>query len=316
MKISASYKSGFKVAFRNSKVVFVIYFLTLIFGLLFVLPFKSLLSSAVGNSMSVYSLIENFDYLIYSDFLTQHKDIANLMFKVFFWLGLFYLFFTIFINGGILSILNNKKSFTLADFFNGCGKYSFRFFRLFLVVIIIHIIITAVIYSSLGILIEQYEDIVKSEITLVIIAGTGVFIHLLFLVIIFLITDYTKIIIVKNDSSKVLRSFWKSVKFVFSHLLSTYSLYIFLLIIPLIVLAGYLYLENLFGMISPETIMLFFIIQQMYIWFRIFTKVWIISSEFNMYSNYFIPDIEEAEPVLIAENEEWNFDDLNEPDPV
>ena len=66
------------------------------------------------------------------------------------------------------------------------------------------------------------------------------------------------------------------------------------------------------GMTTPEMIIVFFIIQQIFIWLRIFVKVWFAASQFEYHKNYFIPDIEEAFPVLTDEKEEWDFSVLNE----
>jgi hypothetical protein len=317
MRIFKSISIGFSKSFKSSKMIFTIYFFTLFLALIFVLPFKSLLSSAIGNSTTVYELVKNFDYTLYSDFLAQHKDIGNLFFKIILWFGIFYLLFTIFFSGGILSIIHRENNeFSLSSFFQGCGKYFGRFFKLFLIVLVFQLLFAVIIYSGIGLVIEKYNNTVESEVTFVIIAGIGITIHLLIFGLILVITDYAKILIVRNDSRKVLRSFWNSIKFVFSKFFSTYFIFLNLNLISLFIIIIYFYIESIIGMVSPAKIIVMFIIQQIYIWFRIFSKVWILASEYSFHSDFFAPDIKEEEPILIAKNEEWNLEDLNEQETV
>jgi len=83
------------------------------------------------------------------------------------------------------------------------------------------------------------------------------------------------------------------------------------LIIPLILLVAYFLLEDKLGMVSPETVLAMFIIQQFYIWSRTYVKIWILASQYSFYSRFLIKQIEEPQLVLFADDEEWDLASLN-----
>lgn len=317
MKVIKSYLNGVKATLRSFKMIFTLYILTLIFALVFTLSFRSILSSAAGSSMLIYPLFKEFDFTIFTEFLTQHKDLSNFVTKQFLWYGIFYFVFTIFATGGILTIIHKQKNnFSIGEFFKGCGEYFFRFIKLGLIVLILHILIAAVIYFGVSVIIDKYVDIVESESTLVYIAGIGILLHLIIAGILFIITDYTKIVLVRNDSRKVFRSFWNTLKFVFKHFFGVVFLYLFLFMTPLFITIIYFLIESKIGMISPITILIMFIIQQIYIWTRLFIRIWFLVSQYNYHDYFFIPDINENEPVLIAEQNNIKLSDLDKPEVI
>jgi len=317
MKIIKPYFKGLKTTLSSTKMTFVIYFFTLFLALLVALPFKSMLSDAVGKSMSTYTLLSDFDYTAYKDFLLQHEDVIKYFQKQFIWFGLFYLISSIFISGGILSVIHNKKNkSTLKTFFVGCGEYFSRFLRLAVILIPLHLLIAALVFGAARFIIKSQIESFKSEVDIVIIASIGILIYLFLAVLIFIVSDYSKIVLVQNDSTKVLNSLGKGVKFTFQHLISTYSLYLLLLALPFLLIISYFVLETKIGMVSSSTIIGMFVVQQIFVGLRIFVKVWFLASQYSYHSEFFVPDIKEPEQVLIAESEEWNFDDLKEPDIV
>lgn len=313
MKIIKSYFKGLGKSLSLIKISFLIYLFILVVSLIFILPFRTALISVTGmHSLSLHPLLRDFDYTIYKGFLYHHKDFISLVSKQFFWFGLFYILSTIFISGGILSIIHKKEKVTLKNFFSGCGEYFFRFFRLSIIILILQIIFITIIFGSTQYVIDQLYYSAKSEVTLFTAAAVGIVVGVIFILFFLIISDYTKILIVKNNSKKVFRSFWNGIKFSVIHLFSTYTLYILLMIVPIVVTGLYFFADSEIGMISSKRILVMFIIQQLFIWFRIFSKIWFLSSEYNFHSVYFVPDIKEEKPILIAGKEEWNFDVLNE----
>lgn len=314
MKIIGNYIEGFKSTLKAVKMSFIIYILTLLIVLLIAIPFKNALTNAIGGSMSTYSLLSSFDFSSYKDMLLHNAGIIKYFQTQILWFGLFYLISSIFVTGGILGVLHREKDkFSSETFFSYCAEYFARYLRLAAIVIPLHIFFAVLIYSGMGFIIESQLATVKSEVTIFYIVAAAVILHLIIASLIIIISDYAKIIMVSNDSKKSIRSFIKASVFSLKHLISVYSLYLLLLALPFLAIILYFVFESRFGMVSPEKIIVVFIIQQIFIWLRVFIKVWVLASQYLYFNNYFIPDIEEVEPVLIAEQEEWNLDDLNEP---
>jgi hypothetical protein len=314
MGIIKSYINGLRNTRREIKMVLVIYFLTLSLALLVVFPFKNMISDSIGHSMSTYELFSEFDYTAYKDFQLQNVEVIKYFQKQIIWFGLFYLLSSIFFAGGILSTFDNRKTkFSLKSFFGSCGEYFSRFLRLGVFSILLQILIAVIIYSTFRSVFFGLVDSIKSEVDIITTVAIAIVIHVMFVLLLMIISDYAKIIIVQNKSTKVLRSYGEAIKFTFKNFMGTYSLYLFLLSPPILLILSYFTFELMVGMVSTTTIILMFLIQQMFIWLRIFIKVWFFASQYFYYSISSVPEVKVIEPILISESEEWNLDDLNEP---
>lgn len=280
MNIFEAYRSGLKMALHSKKMTTVIYSTTLVLGLLIALPFYSVMNNEVGSSASIYPMLREFDYTIFSDVLNNYGNSIRPFISQIIWFALFYSVVSVFFSGGILRILSDKdKNFSLRTFFGGCGAYFARLVKLALIILAAHGIIAAVIYIPLILIISALGDGFESEAAYFYIILTGVIIHIISLLLIIVISDYSKVIIVVSESRKVFKSFLHSLKFVMRHLFKIYSLYLLLLIFPFVLLLIYFLSDELVGMVSGITVIIMFLIQQIFIWFRIWAKIWIFGSE-------------------------------------
>lgn len=287
MKIISSYFNGFVSAFRAKKLIMIIYLITLLLALVIAIPFGNTITNKGGNSMAYISLLKDFDYTVYKDFMNQYADAIYPFISVAIWTGLFYLLFTIFFEGGILTILiRNERKYSLRIFWEGSARYFYRFFRLAVYSIIIQVIVALAVYIPVINILNAVSDNAESEKTLVYIFSTGIIIHLIFFIFILTVTDYAKLMMVENRKYKPFKTIFRSFGFVFSHFLSTYFLYLTLLIVPVLLYIIYFRLEGEIGMSAAITILLVFLIQQLLIWCRIFIKVWILGSELYLYSKF------------------------------
>ncbi len=310
MKIINSYIKGFSRAMSLYKMITVIYFATLILALSVVFPFRNAFSNAVAHSMLPEKLLNGFNFTIFEDFIRNNGNFLFPFLQIIFWFGVAYLFFSIFFSGGILSTFYfEKNKFSMQTFFEGCGKFFLRFFRVMIFTILLNIFFALIVYLPLSVLFDIYSDSAVSERDLFFIGITGVFVHLLLIILSLIISDYTKIKIVTEDTNKVFKTFWQSVKFTFKHLLETYFLYLLLLLFPLILFLAYYFFEKPIELNSLKIILTMFFIQQFFIWLRIFSKVWFLRSELYYYKNFWQPKQEE-------EKEKWDLKDLINPDEI
>ncbi len=306
MKIFNSYFSGLKSASRLKKMITLIYGITILLSLALATPFHATLSSQAGNTMALHSLLKHFDYTTYTDFMRVYGKAITPFLGSAFWLSAFYLLFTIFFAGGVLNILNGEEQkFTIKNFLDGCGKFFFRFFRLAIYIILILILITAIVFMPVGMIVASAYQTVQSEATLFYIILTGSIIYAFFFILVLMISDYAKIILFKEDSKKSFRSVWSSTKFVFKHFFGTYFLYLLLLTAPILFLIIYFLLDNSIGMVSGFTIFIMFLIQQVFIWLRIFVKIWFLRSEVKFYELNF-----KAKEIVIDSSTEINPEGL------
>jgi len=310
MKIIKAYILGLSKTLSSFGLTTIMYVFTLIIGLIIAFPFKSALTKVANFSMSPPILLQDFNYTVYEDLMRNYGDALKPFVQIIFWVGLAYYIFSVFIAGGIFNILHNEKNnFSIKSFFEGSGKYFYRFLRLAGIVIILNIVIAFVIYIPLGMVFDSVSETVESEASLFYIGLGGVLLHLLLIILVLIVSDYTKIKLVTEETTKVFRTFWQSIKFTFRYIHNTYSLYMMLLIFPLLLMVVYYFVENSIGMTSGITILIMFLVQQLFVWLRQFSKVWNYSSQLSYHNNYIQPKIEKALP---KPTEEFDLKDLED----
>lgn len=314
MKIFQAYKKGFNFTICSPKLVFLVYTFTLLIALLVVIPFSFMLQNAIGNSMSVNSLLVDFDYTVYRDFLLHNDSIPDFLKSQILWFGIFYYFFSIFVAGGILhSIKEKEDKFSLADFLKGCSKYLTGFLRLSIIILFLYSSLTIFIYGLVLIIIGELMNSIRSETEILAVIGSALVVHVFFVLLISIISDYSKIILVKSDYRKAIISFGKAFVFSMKNIFSIYFLYVLIGITAIIFLIFYFFVDMKMEMTSSNTIILMAIFQQLFIGIRIFTKIWLLAGQFEFH-NLYIKSEETVEEVMISEEiEEWNFEALKEP---
>lgn len=284
MKIFTSYFSGLKSASRSKKMATFIFVITFLLAMIVAIPFQTTLKNEAGNSMAINSLLKHFDYTTYSDFMRISGKAVKPFITSGVWMGMFYLLFTVFFAGGVLNILTGEENkFSIKNFLDCCGKFFFRYLRLAIYIVIIEFIIALIVLIPLSMILAWAYQSVQSEASLFYIFVIGVVIFALLFILVLMIGDYAKILLFKDDSKKAFKSVWISTKFVFNHFFGTYSLYLLLLIAPVLFFVIYFFLDNSIGMVSGFTIFIMFLIQQILIWLRTFVKIWFLGSELSYF---------------------------------
>ena len=300
MKILNSYTTGFKSAFNTKKLVTTIYVITFLMALMLAIPFGNTIQKEAGNSMAFSELLKGFNYTVYQDFMNHSGDAIRPFISTALWVGIFYILFTIFFEGGILTVLKRKEDkFTLRFFWEASAKYFSRFFRLALYMIIAQVITAVIIFIIFAQILSSVYKSAPNEISIFYTFVAGVVIYLLIFIFLLIVTDYAKVMLVENEEYRPFRTILRSFAFSFKHFLSTYFLYLLLLIIPVLLFLIYFKLESAIGMTSGFNILVIFIIQQLVVWSRVFIKIWILGSELNLYRNFEKKEeITEGEPVF------------------
>ena len=291
MKIPRSYINGFISAFKTKKISTTIYLITLSLALITAIPFNNLIGNKAGSSMAFVTLLKDFNFTVYQDFMNKYADAIYPFISVAVWIGLFYLLFTIFFEGGILTILiKNERKYSLTVFWEGSAAYFSRFLRLAIYSLIIQAIVVFAVYMPVINILDSVSDSAESEKVLFYILLTGFLIHIIFFIFILTVTDYAKIMMAENKKYRPFKTLLKSFGFVSRHFLSTYFLYLSLLILPVALFIVYFLLEAEVGMTTGIKIFIVFIIQQLFIWCRVFIKIWILGSELSLYSRFKIKE--------------------------
>ena len=278
-----SWRSGLQAATSNKRLITLTYCFNLLLALVLAIPFFGVLKTGASSSLAPASLLAGFDHTVYEDFMREHKDAVWALVNQVKWMAFAYLLFNVLLSGGILQTLAQCQSFSLSSFFEGCGRYFARFFRLLLFVTILQAIVAAVVYIPLAVFFSVNEA-VEVESSLFFIGLSGFLLHLFLFGWILLIGDYARISLFRNDSTRVLRAMWRAAKFVSRHFAKTYGLYVAVVLFPLALFLFYFLVDSQVTMRTPLTIVLVLLVQQLFIWLRVGAKVWLLGSELALHT--------------------------------
>jgi hypothetical protein len=297
MKIINAYTNGFKEALRQKKIVSIIYGVTVLLALMATFPFKVVITNQFENRPQVYKLFSDFDFTAIMDLMNNYGDLIRPFITVIFWMALVYFFFSVFFTGGILRIVNERDvSPTGKQFFGGCAKYFWRFFRLGIYVLLIQLLTALILSLGLGFFLAIFKDSPEPKMFYIILS----WLVIQFLVFWFwsIVSDYAKIILVKEDTKKVWHSLATGFSFLLRKFFFAYPLYLLLILGPVAVSLFYLWIDSVLGMTNGGTLLLMILIQQLLVWFRFFAKIWLLSGEYNFFDEYYSIKVEPTQPSI------------------
>lgn len=292
MKVLKSYENGIKEAIQQPKMIAVLWLINFIFGSVIFFLIFGRLSKAVGKSLIAEDLHKRFDFNFLFEFLTYHGESIRAIFSAAFFLIMIYFLISIFLYGGILlSLVHSQKTNDVEKsnvqfaqtFFQGGGKFFGRYFRLSIYSLILWIIF--IIFIVLLILVGRFLTAKGANEQLafyLFLAELGIGFFLLFLIK--MILDYTRIKIVTEDSRFVFRSLFKIIKFVFQRLGKTLGLYYLLIVTGVILFGIYWVLKLIIPSYSFVTILITFIVYQLFIASRGWLTIAFQAAQLNFYS--------------------------------
>jgi hypothetical protein len=290
MKVLSSYGGGIKEATLQPKLIFVLWLRNFIFGLAVFYLFFRFLTWTIGNGVLADSLLERFDFSVFFEILVHHDESMNLLLTASIVLIFLYFLVSIFLYGGILSILTippeakEERRRLAQTFFQGAGKFFGRFFRLSIYTLILWIafILINLLLNPLGkFLTGSGSNEWMGFYFFWIRVATGLF--LVFLIR--MILDYSRIEIVILDSRAVFLSFLKTIKLVFQNFGKTLALYYLLVLTGIaVIIIFWLVKPYLPSFSSPwMTMLIAFLVAQLFIAFQGWLKIAFQSSQLVFY---------------------------------
>jgi hypothetical protein len=129
-------RDGFSLVWSHQRLVWWIFFVNLFLGLLASVTPRTILHPTLDKNLHSQHLSQRFDLDIFLQFLAK-PDISMTP-----WLtgsvvvGVIFLFYMLFLSGGVLSVYHHDRKFTRGQFFEFCGDFFWRMARLLLCSII------------------------------------------------------------------------------------------------------------------------------------------------------------------------------------
>lgn len=127
---------GFFLAWRHQRLVWWIFFVNLFLGFLASVAPHLALHSSLDKSIYSRQLSQRFDVTVFIELLSRPEVSLSPAIAGSVSVSLIFLFYMLFLSGGILSVYTGDRKLNRGEFFESCGSYVWRMFRLLLCSII------------------------------------------------------------------------------------------------------------------------------------------------------------------------------------
>ncbi len=194
--------------------------------------------------------------------------------------GLVFLLVWAFFGGGIVDrYASPEETHSRGRLFAKSGEYFFRFVRLLVISALFYAAVFRWVGQPLHRRVEEWTRDVTSEQTVLLLTMVVYLVVGVLLVLISLAADYGKIALVVEHRRSALLAFLRGLRFVFSHPGKTSGLYALLLAVGLGLVALYAGVAPGPGQRVWWTVLVAFLVGQVYVLARIGLKLWFLSSQ-------------------------------------
>jgi len=270
MGIRKAFSHGFSVGLRQWRIVAIVYGIQLCLALTLGMQVHQVLESSIGSSLEISKLMRGYDHTVLTDFLKIHGASITPLIGQLRWMLLLWLVFSVFMDAGLLACaaLPNaaRERVPAASFWQGGAAYFFPFLRIGLLFLLFAVVWTAVLWVPVGIYFEPSLQFFSSEkpamwAVLVVLA-----IWLVGLAGLYVWSVLSRLRRLRGGVVRVAHFFWKNKR----ALLGLTACFVAL---QLLLTAAYWALEATSGMTSPLLILMFFLVQQAFVFFRMMVRM-------------------------------------------
>jgi len=309
MKVILNLAKGLKAAGKTPQMVLTLFLINLALSLVLAVPMYHSLQESFGTSLVGEKMAKGFDYLWWQEFkddaqglestfrpsiigkgalLDNLQDLAQLRFlelpSSVLILGIIYLIIHTFLAGGIVSVFKPvNPRFTLRGFFQGAGRYFLRFFLLMLFSWVFFLTIGLILS---GVFLPVIQAVTRNAISEVGPFFLGIWFSVIILFLFFfvqMVFDYARIRVVLEEEVDILTTVGKSFGFVFRHLIPTLGLYYLIFLSSFVLSILYVLLKEIIPQSQLMTVLLAFLIQQLFMFSLIWVRCWLYSSQMELY---------------------------------
>lgn len=275
--------SSFRQTRQLTRLLWLIYGITLVLGLLAALPFFNTLKVEDQDSLAFLNLLNGFDYTVFSDFMHRSGRAVSPLVSVGRWLGLVYIFLSVFFAGGILVRFSQPANrFNTGLFWEGCAHYVGRYLRLSGVTLLF-VVVGAGIWLVIGSLVSVAVSDLYTERGLFWIGAVFFVLFVVTATLLLCIGDFAKVLMFREDKRGAFRAFGQAGRLVLRNPSKTVGLYWLMILLGTALFGIYFLLDDAILMSGWSTITVMFLIQQALIFARVGLKVWWLGTAYTVY---------------------------------
>lgn len=270
--IKAAIINALRANVYNYKFLALFWGLNASFAFILSIPIYNALIENINTSAMSDRLTAGFDYTWYVQFRSLYQsNFSQIPFLIYSTLGV-YLLVQQFYVGGLIAIFNNPKKNHIVDFFYGGVKYWVRMTKVFLISLLFFTLAFK-INDLLGELITKMflnsEDILLEFI----IRALRYVVLIVFIGFVMLFSDYLKFNLAIKDHTKMIRAIIETIKLLKKNHFVIFATFLSVNIIGAIGALAYNLIEKNIPRTPYYFLILFFILQQMLIIFRLFIRM-------------------------------------------
>jgi len=289
ISIWKAYTDGFSMTWQYRKMIFLIYGVNLFLAYIALLPVAAMLDKGFDYTTAAGQMLEAFDISIFSALWAEYGKAINIGGMILSF-SVLYLVLNTFFAGGIFYLIHEKLPFSLREFFSGCVIYFKRFFKLFLVSLLF-IFFVILFYLLITSILGEFTKDAVTEFWPFTLFFVKVLFVIFMLAMVNMFFDYAKIILVYNDLHRIFKTVKDTLMFIMMSMTKTIGLYALYFFTAIVLLAIYIFLESLFNVTGTISILLFFLLSQIYILTRVFIRISFFTGQYTFfqYSNTAMP---------------------------
>jgi hypothetical protein len=284
-----SFFRGMSHASGSVRLILLLHIINILFTLPIALPIFILLANTGRETLAVDKLVaDKIDINWITDLVNQQfagASIENTAIQVValaLVMGISYILANTLFAGGILEVMVNGGQFTMRGFWSGCGTYFWRFLRLFVISLFFYGAVGFVYFLArrpierAALEATEYQSIVyKRWAILLMLVLLFAFVNMIF--------DYARIITFIHDSRAMIRETFHAAWFAIRHFFSAYILYLMIAVVGIGVFVGLTTLRAWINQASWPAILAAFLLGQIAIASRIWTRVSFVAAELELY---------------------------------
>lgn len=226
------------------------------------------LEASIGHSLEVHKLMDGYDHTVLTDFLKVHGASITPLIGQLRWLMLLWLLFSVFINGGLLYCAAQPGQASARQFWQGGAVYFWPFLKISLFFLVLVLCWAGLIWLPVALVFQASLEYFSSEKYTVWLALLALAVWLCGLGVLLLWSVLSRMQRMEKGTSIAgsLAGGWRvfrQKKWRYLAMLATFTG------MQLFLAAVYFWTQSFTGMTSPLLILFFFLIQQVFVFFRI-----------------------------------------------
>jgi len=286
MSVLKAIAKGMGATFRKPRLVAILYVFNLVFAAAFVAPFFAIVQSELGHSF-LGSNVRPADVMWLGESALKYGEAAPAILGQILVAAVLYLVLQVFLSGGVVGrLLDREGRTTLEPFFADCGRYFWRYVRIFLVSLVFLVLTFGVVLKLLSALIRPASESAVTEWLPLVLSNLHFLAALLLLSVVRMIVDYARIAVVADGEAKVLRALRHALKFLGKRFFKAWAIYLLLVVLTLAGTVVFYVVLGRFAAPAVAGVVAGLVWMQIFVLFRIWIRTVFVSAQAEYYRSH------------------------------